>query len=1404
MQLQDQEEKFLGFCEGVVGRFNGADVRFHGKLKKPIMTRRSSVPTTSPKSPPSGQSSTLRPLPSTDDEKPSPSMSYSSSSVTIDSVPSPSNSKQISLPTSGVDASPIDHTFSVTSPPDQDPASPQVTAPLKIPKKAPSLPLFQPQHATQQESPRSETPPKSDVIPPHDEQLPTIPEQSFSSYGDQSTRISVAYSEAEVGIGLTMLKALVNDDDDDDDDDDDGDEDEWSQSSRNSTGLSQKPITMHMTQGLPPNEPIIPQEFNIPRRSLPAGGSSQEPVPQGHDLEDRRRSLAPSAASSGSWEGAIYDDYRYSRYSVASKASRFSTASAFGGGFGSSNEQPPPIPETRPSLDSRPNLDVAAEVRPPPRLSSLDFSKYKFPNRLPIPLTPQSPQSPPAERSPLLHTSWGSQTSSIRESASSLYTTSSNAGTSLPNDALNINGSPADEADRPSSRALSRVSGDGLGAQIVIEDDEEIPSHIGSSTVHESPPSSPELTLDKSDSENAEPSTMDGSPVPKSSSSKGVENDVLQYLDHPPSLSPGLNLTAFPSPPPTGAAVFPASQGHLRPSLADLRGESIPGTNQRLSLFLPHPNAPKAPPVELSPGPMYIRSPREQSTTMAGPPTRTIATGGQARLNSVGILHVALSKSGSGPNSRGVTIYGRMETELAMSFGPVPILFSVEPFPVEVSLLGSPQQHSSYQHSDSLHANATGLPPRAASSSYQVPATSPAPDLPIRSPPAERAYVPERPTTATTSAATATTATTTNRKVIPRPQLKTPGIRPRSQSLSGFDSLAETEVAVASLPVLHKQIPQIIQRERARPEFPSLRSPTSSPLSPPPSLTVGVAPKPSVKLSPLRPSPLPLRENSVGGGLGLQEKNERDNDLEPMSPASPQASSQPLPGVASKLQMVEVSGLRISPSSQSPSGPLSPIDAATPDKLKAQPLVDTDSASISSDSRSFFAVYSSTAMVRQNSLRSKLSLPNLRRHKSKQDETSSLGSGSQVAEVDTVQVKDTDFELIRPNIPLLTNRNSEDLRKDSSLEPLSAGLTLPGSPAVSTHSAHSPTIVSDSPSWQSPYGKNEFSTPNNNKPPQEKEPDHLIDAHRQRELRWISVMSSVLPTHSRKTKKIKKLLMEGVPASVRYLVWSHVTNGRARIVTGVYAQLCSRGRVAISNTIAADVERCFREHPQLQGPGSPVLTVLQAYLNMVPDIQYTTGLTMIVGQLLLQGPEEEVFWIFISLMDSYLRPYFSTNSIQLEVDATLFSRALENNDAQVARRILMDKGIPPEVICGDWFTSVFVTSLPTDYVNRVWDIFMYEGIPFLIRVGLAVISCCRVQILQAGDDKTLLDVIHHPPLEVLPPNPDALIALVLNQKLKDEDVRKQRIKMEAQVKRQTQAQAPRRSTAASAISLPRF
>ncbi|TBU22085.1 RabGAP/TBC [Dichomitus squalens] len=405
-------------------------------------------------------------------------------------------------------------------------------------------------------------------------------------------------------------------------------------------------------------------------------------------------------------------------------------------------------------------------------------------------------------------------------------------------------------------------------------------------------------------------------------------------------------------------------------------------------------------------------------------------------------------------------------------------------------------------------------------------------------------------------------------------------------------------------------------------------------------------------------------------------------------------------------------------------------------------------------------------------------------HQSIRSPTHSVSTSEYTTEQDTVQVQDTDFELIKPTLPLSPFGGSFE----SLPSPVRPGFLRTDSPALSDISGHSyphPASVSSS-DIRSP--KDEASQ---------------IEAHRQRELRWISAMSSISSSQARKSKKIRKMVLDGVPASVRYQVWATLTDSKGKRMEGLYQRLAQREKVAAYPEIERDIQSSFIAHPQLQD-GS-LAKLLQAYLSMVPDIQYSRGLALVAAQLLLQSPEEDAFWTFISLMDSHLRPYFSSSNVQLEVDASLFAKALESNDAASAKKIFGDMAISPVIVCRAWFTTVFADALPSDYLVRLWDVFLFEGVTFLFRAGLALFSCTRRLFLQSTSPEAVLDILSRPPSTSLPPSPNAFIELAFSMKFKDDDVRKQRGKLEAQVKRRTaQARASPISPAITpTISLPK-
>ncbi|CAE6537950.1 unnamed protein product [Rhizoctonia solani] len=385
---------------------------------------------------------------------------------------------------------------------------------------------------------------------------------------------------------------------------------------------------------------------------------------------------------------------------------------------------------------------------------------------------------------------------------------------------------------------------------------------------------------------------------------------------------------------------------------------------------------------------------------------------------------------------------------------------------------------------------------------------------------------------------------------------------------------------------------------------------------------------------------------------------------------------------------------------------------------------------------------------------------------------------------ETVHYNDMDFDMVKPMRSRVSIvRTSEDGRQSTSRSSQHSDLPRGQQDDGHEHSPTSPVATSPSnqthvPSTPVPMGKagshNSLTTPDS------------IAAHISREQRWISAMQTIPSSTIRKNKKIKKLLLEGVPASVRGVVWLYLTDSKARRMVGVYSQLAKRGKVPATAEIVKDVKLCFTAQPHLQAADSPVVSILQAYLTMVPDVTYSQGLCQVAGNLLMHSPEEDAFWTFVALMDKHLRGYCAANSLQMEADSVFFAKTLESNDPQLAAKLFRELGLHAGDFCKPWVLSGFMGVVPPEYSSRIWDIFLFEGAPFLFRVGLALLGCLKKQILALTPKSSpgALDFLLSIPPQFLPTDPDQLIASAHTVKFKDDDMRKMRPKIESQLRKE--------------------
>ncbi|GJJ73938.1 hypothetical protein EMPS_06296 [Entomortierella parvispora] len=244
------------------------------------------------------------------------------------------------------------------------------------------------------------------------------------------------------------------------------------------------------------------------------------------------------------------------------------------------------------------------------------------------------------------------------------------------------------------------------------------------------------------------------------------------------------------------------------------------------------------------------------------------------------------------------------------------------------------------------------------------------------------------------------------------------------------------------------------------------------------------------------------------------------------------------------------------------------------------------------------------------------------------------------------------------------------------------------------------------------------------------------------EQKWIYAMTHMQPDQIKKSTKYKKLVRTGIPNSIRGRVWQFLANTEKYREPGLFQKLLLRGHLPIHDVIARDIHRCYPDHVHFRdgmgGTGQEDLhAILKAYAHYKPSVGYCQGMGRLVGMMLMQMPVEEAFWLLVATIESpYLQDYYTPTLRQLRVDAIVFERLLKVQDPKLAT-FLERNDVGPLMYMTQWYLTLFTMSLPWASVLRVWDVFYFDGIKTLFRVGLGVLQICRPHLLsphRGGND----------------------------------------------------------------------
>ncbi|KAG0033895.1 hypothetical protein BGZ81_006916 [Podila clonocystis] len=267
------------------------------------------------------------------------------------------------------------------------------------------------------------------------------------------------------------------------------------------------------------------------------------------------------------------------------------------------------------------------------------------------------------------------------------------------------------------------------------------------------------------------------------------------------------------------------------------------------------------------------------------------------------------------------------------------------------------------------------------------------------------------------------------------------------------------------------------------------------------------------------------------------------------------------------------------------------------------------------------------------------------------------------------------------------------------------------------------------------------------------------EAIRTSELKWIQAIAQVPVDQVKKSNKFKKMVRKGVPTSVRGRVWQFLARADSLRQPGLFTELLSRPAIQpIFDVIERDVHRCYPDHVHFRdgmgGTGQQDLhAILRAYAQYNPRVGYCQGMGRLVGMMLMHMPVEDAFWLLVATMDQYMQEYYTPTLRQLRIDAQVFEQILRAHDPKLAE-YLQQNEVMPLMYMTPWFLTLFTMSLPWASVLQVWDIFYFDGVKSLFRVGLAVLHLCRDKLMnQCPTSEEVMDFLLHVPLEMLGPKP---------------------------------------------------
>ncbi|XP_065131387.1 TBC1 domain family member 2A isoform X2 [Paramisgurnus dabryanus] len=227
--------------------------------------------------------------------------------------------------------------------------------------------------------------------------------------------------------------------------------------------------------------------------------------------------------------------------------------------------------------------------------------------------------------------------------------------------------------------------------------------------------------------------------------------------------------------------------------------------------------------------------------------------------------------------------------------------------------------------------------------------------------------------------------------------------------------------------------------------------------------------------------------------------------------------------------------------------------------------------------------------------------------------------------------------------------------------------------------------------------------------------------------------------------EVKNLLRTGLPREYRARVWRYLIQTRTRSLRKCYPdryqKLCEKSRSSphlVPRQIQLDLDRTLTSNQNFSAPSSPLIPqlerVLQAFSWQNPTIGYVQGLNRLaaIALLVLQN-EEDAFWCLVVIVEHFMpQDYYTKGLVGCQADQLVLKDLMWEKLPRLMAHLESQK-VDVSLITVEWFLVLFVDSLPSRILFKVWDAFLSEGIKVIFRYALALFKYREEAILKIQD-----------------------------------------------------------------------